>query len=170
MSDSRSESLTRRIWGATWRIGAFILLFALCMTPLVFPLTRLATTDGGGFGPQLQAMFDGAGLLAILAASAIMVLAVDRRPFSALGLGPRGFPVNLALGALLGAVMIALADSPDKNLTGKAFLQRVRLAASSCAQAAQALKSADLIYQRGEGSWAVLDPLIESALGNSSSL
>jgi len=68
------------------------------------------------------------------------------------------------------AVIIALADSPDKNLTGKAFLQRVRLAASSCAQAAQALKSADLIYQQKEGAWAVLDPLIESALANSGPL
>lgn len=109
MGDSRSESLTRHIWDATWRISAFILLFALCMTPLPFPLTRLAPAAGGGFGPRLQAMLDGAGLLAILAASAIMMLAVDRRPFSALGLGARGFPVNLALGALLGAAMIALA-------------------------------------------------------------
>jgi len=127
MSDSRSESLTRRIWGATWRIGAFILLFALCMTPLVFPLTRLAPTDGGGFGPRLQAMFDGAGLLAILAASAVMVLAVDRRPFSALGLGARGFPVNLALGALLGAAMIALAGA-GLVLGGVAELDAGRLA------------------------------------------
>jgi membrane protease YdiL (CAAX protease family) len=111
MSDSCSESLTRRIWGATWRIGAFILVFALCMTPVVVPLARLAPADGGGFGPGLQAMLDGAGLFAILAASAIMVLAVDRRPFSALGLGARGFPVHLALGALLGTAMIALAGA-----------------------------------------------------------
>ncbi len=72
---------------------------------------------------------------------------------------------NLAAGQR--AVIIALANSPDKNLTGKTFLQRARLAASSCAQAAQALKSADLIYQREEGSWAVLDPLMESVLANS---
>jgi len=62
------------------------------------------------------------------------------------------------------AVIIALANSPEKNLTAKTFLQRVRLAASSCAQAAKALQSADLIYQREDGAWAVLDPLMESAL------
>jgi len=50
------------------------------------------------------------------------------------------------------AVVIALSQRPDANLTGKVFLQRARLAASSCAQAAKALKSADLIYQQGDGA------------------
>jgi len=62
------------------------------------------------------------------------------------------------------AVMIALAEAPDANLTGKTFLQRTRLAPSSCAQAAQALKSADLIYQQEDGAWAALDPLMGAAL------
>jgi len=66
------------------------------------------------------------------------------------------------------AVMLALAESPDANLTGKTFLQRARLAASSCAQAAKALKAADLIYQQQDGAWAVLDPLMEASLTNSS--
>jgi len=62
------------------------------------------------------------------------------------------------------AVVIALSQRPDANLTGKVFLQRARLAASSCAQAAKALKSADLIYQQGDGAWALLDPLMETYL------
>ncbi len=65
------------------------------------------------------------------------------------------------------AVMIALAETPEVNLTGKAFLQRTRLAASSCAQAAKALKSADLIYQQKDGAWALLDPLMEATLSAS---
>jgi len=65
------------------------------------------------------------------------------------------------------AVVIALAEAPDANLTGKTFLQRARLAASSCAQAAKALKSADLIYQQRDERWAILDPLMEAALVNS---
>lgn len=64
------------------------------------------------------------------------------------------------------AVMIALAEAPDANLTGKTFLQRARLAASSCAQAAKALKSADLIHQQKDGAWAILDPLMEATLIN----
>jgi len=51
------------------------------------------------------------------------------------------------------AVIIALAEAPDANLTDKTFLQRTRLAASSCAQAAKALKSADLIYQQRDERW-----------------
>lgn len=66
------------------------------------------------------------------------------------------------------AVMIALAEAPDTSLTGKTFLQRSRLAASSCAQAAKALRMADLIYQQKDGAWAILDPLMEAALINSS--
>jgi len=62
------------------------------------------------------------------------------------------------------AVVTALADAPSASLTGKSFLQRSRLAASSCAQAAKALKSADIIYQQANGEWAVLDPLMEAAL------
>jgi len=68
------------------------------------------------------------------------------------------------------AVMIALAEAPEASLTGKTFLQRVRLATSSCAQAAQALKSADLIYQQQDDTWAVLDPLVEAALAHKSVL
>jgi len=68
------------------------------------------------------------------------------------------------------SVIIGLADSPQENLTGKVFLQRIRLAASSCAQAARALKAADLIYQREDGAWSVLDPLMESVLSNKSRL
>jgi len=66
------------------------------------------------------------------------------------------------------AVIIALAVAPDANLTGKKFLQRARLAASSCAQAAKALKSADIIYQQKDGAWALLDPLMEVVLSDNS--
>jgi len=73
------------------------------------------------------------------------------------------------LAATQRAVMLALAKSPNANLTGKNFLQGARLAASSCAQATKALKAGDLIYQQKDQTWAILDPLMEAALANSAS-
>lgn len=87
-----------KMWAITWRITVFFLLWGLLLVPAVLP--RVWLHDLGQQSPALQRFYyDGTGLLASLAACALMVCWVDRK-----GQVPLGFGRERAVGGVMGGL------------------------------------------------------------------
>ncbi|HEX2095492.1 MAG TPA: type II CAAX endopeptidase family protein, partial [Longimicrobiaceae bacterium] len=97
------RGLPARVWGATWRIIGFALLVAAFGIVGSFPARALPEGEIPWVGTAVS-------LAAALAASWVMMVGVERRPFGAVGLAPSRVAIReLVVGTGIGAGLLALA-------------------------------------------------------------
>jgi membrane protease YdiL (CAAX protease family) len=98
----------QRVWAATWRIAAFLVIWGALLAPLII-LPVASSRDNDATTPGWQLYLDTATLAAMLAAAWIAVRYFDRRWFRSLGFEPRAAIRDLPAGLVIGSGMIAVA-------------------------------------------------------------
>ncbi len=118
-------SIPRKIFGAGWRVLAFVAAFVVASAPIGVYLGVVVQPEGA-LRDGVQATVDGFGLFAVIAATVVMQKLVDRGRLTDLGLAPIRVAPDLALGVALGAVLLggevgALVLGAWARPTGVAF-------------------------------------------------
>ncbi|MBU2676690.1 MAG: CPBP family intramembrane metalloprotease [Gammaproteobacteria bacterium] len=92
-----------------WRLGLFVLIFAILSGLAISPIATVFSDWAGDNPAQAQLYMDVAGAVAILVTSWIMTTLVDKRPFLTMGLRPEHVVRDVSTGLTIGTAWLGIS-------------------------------------------------------------